>query len=76
MKTWLLVSALGGVIGVGYWLYRYLSADDHVSAAWHVDNSRREWGTGIEQSCVREWPISKIPSETGWWNRRKYQVKA
>lgn len=30
-----------------------------VTPAWLIDNERRTWGTGVEQSSIRSWPIQK-----------------
>lgn len=40
-----------------WWVIRRHRAQ--VSPAWLVDNERREWGSGIDQSAVRSWPIQK-----------------
>ena len=42
----------------------------HVSPAWLCDSERREWGAGIEQSCVQSWPVDKVMNELGTWNAR------
>lgn len=75
MKPWLLILVpLGSLLYLGArtWLRR----DDTVSDAWKVDNQRRVWGTGIEQSCVRSWPLDKLTDEDGWWNARKHRTDA
>lgn len=59
-------------LGARTWLRR----DETVSDAWKVDNSRREWGSGIEQSCVRKWPLDKLLDEDGYWNARKHRTDA
>lgn len=61
VKGWILPLLLivvvpgGGLIAIGIWWARR-DRRSRVSAAWHTDQQRREWGTGVEQSSWKIWP--------------------
>ena len=53
---WLALVA-GCVVGWRYVRSRYRQRG--VSHSWLVDNERRAWGGGVEQSPIRSWPIQR-----------------
>lgn len=42
-----------------------------VSDQWCVDQQRREFGLGVEQSVITSWPIDKARNEAGNGNRHR-----
>ena len=78
MKLWLglvfaVVVPVGALVALG--IRRHWVAT-HVTMDWLVDSERRSWSSGIDQACVRKWPISKIVNEAGWFNSQKLRKRA
>lgn len=63
------------VLALGVW-WRRRWVDRHVSTDWLVDASRREWGTGIDQTCVRKWPINKFANEHAQFQTQRLRRRA
>ena len=56
--TYLIGALVLGLCGV--WLDRWQKRT-RVSDRWLADQRRRESGRGVEQSCVKSWPIRREP---------------
>ena len=53
-----------------------LRREDTVTPEWLVDQERREWGAGIDQVGVKQWPINKTVNEAAAFNRQRLRRRA
>jgi hypothetical protein len=58
MKWLLLLLPFGSVVLLLLWLMKRSGANRPVSEAWLTDHQRRSNGVGVDQACVRSWPIN------------------
>ena len=47
----------------------------HITHDWQIDNDRREWSNGVEQSNMK-WPIKKVLNESGLYNTKKLKEQS
>lgn len=76
MKWLLLALPFGSVVLLVIWLMKRYGADQPVSEEWLTDYERRACGIGVDQACVKSWPINKRMNEAAAFNAVRYRRKA